>query len=301
MKSVFLAVTTSDMKEQRDTLRRDLLERGFTVVPEQMVPVVADEARKAIGDALARCEMSIHLVGKNYGFVPEGAVESLIEMQHELATERAASGGFSRLIWIPTGVQPADERQQRLLERLRADPRIKDGADLLETFFEDFRGTLHEWLLRDRKAPGEQPAAGASGGETPRVYLIADPRDGELISPWADALFDQKLEVIRPIFDGDETEIREFHEENLASCDGVLIFFGAGNELWLRRKLRELQKAAGYGRTKPRPAVGICLVGARTPEKERFRTYEAQVMPQWEGVDLASLGPFLARLKAGGA
>jgi hypothetical protein len=135
----------------------------------------------------------------------------------------------------------------------------------------------------------------------PMLYLMADQRDADAIQPWADALFEQGIEVIRPLFDGDESEIREYHEENLRLCDGVLIFYGAANELWLQRKLRELQKAPGYGRTKPKPATGVCLIGARTAEKERYRSHDVVVAPQWDGVALNALAPLLARLKAGGA
>ena len=35
----------------------------------------------------------------------------------------------------------------------------------------------------------------------------------------ADFLFDQHLETIHPVFEGDEAEIREYHEENLRACD----------------------------------------------------------------------------------
>ena len=84
-----------------------------------------------------------------------------------------------------------------------------------------------------------------------------------------DLLFREQFEVLQPLFEGDEAEIREYHEENLRTCDGVLIFYGAANEMWLRRKLRELQKSAGYGRTKPPAGGGICLLPPDTPEKER--------------------------------
>ena len=131
--------------------------------------------------------------------------------------------------------------------------------------------------------------------------MLGQARDGALLGPWVDGLFDQHLEVIQPLFEGDESDIREYYEENLANCDGVLILYGSGNELWLRRKLREVQKAAGYGRTKPQPPVAICLVGPRTPEKERFRTYEATVVPYWDGFALDPLRPFIAQLKAGGS
>ena len=150
--------------------------------------------------------------------------------------------------------------------------------------------TAIAWRLR--------PPAPAS--DVPMVSLMADQRDADALQAWADALFERGLVVIRPLFDGDESEIREYHEDNLRFCDAVLIFYGSANELWLQRKLRELQKAPGYGRTKPRPVAGVCLIGARTPEKERFRSHDAVVVPQWDGVSIDALAPFLARLKAGG-
>jgi hypothetical protein len=301
-RTVYLAETTSDLREQRDALRRDLRQQGYEVLPDQALPHEAGEAEVIIRDDLMRCRMSVHLIGKNYGLVPEGGLTSLPEMQHELATARAAERGLSRLIWIPEGLVVDDPRQKRLVERLRLDQRITDGADLLETIFEDLRTMMQDWLRR-ALAPPPSPAAPPIAGATtaPRAYLIADQRDASSLTQWADALFEDGLEVAQPIFDGDEAEIREYHEENLASCDGVLIFYGAGNELWLRRKLRELQKAPGYGRTKPKPFVGICLTGPRTPEKEHFRTHEAMVVPQWDGCALELLRPFITQLKAGGS
>jgi hypothetical protein len=295
--AVYLALTTSDLREQREALKRDLQHQGYTVLPDRVTPQVADEARSAIKEDLARTRMSIHLIGRNYGLVPEGDTISLIEIQHELATERAAAGAFSRLIWIPDGQRVDDERQRHLIEQLKLDPRVTGQADLLETFFEDLRTMMQDWLKKADAAP----VVTASSGVAPRLYMIADARDAEAIAPWAERLFEEQLEVILPIFDGDEAEIREYHEENLASCDGVLIFYGAGNELWLRRKLRELQKAAGYGRTKPQPSVGICLVAPRTPEKERLRTHEALVLPQWDGCAIEPLRPFIAQIKARGS
>jgi hypothetical protein len=78
-----------------------------------------------------------------------------------------------------------------------------------------------------------------------------------------------------------------------------VIFYGSGNELWLRRKLREIQKSPGYGRTKPLPLVCIAQIAPHSPEKDRFRSHEAIVVAQWEGVDLAGLRPFIAQLKEG--
>jgi hypothetical protein len=293
--AVYLAETTSDLREQRDALKRDLQQQGYTVLPDHPMPYIVDEAQAAIRNDLARCRMSIHPIGRKYSLVPEGGTESLIELQHELATERAMQGGFSRLLWIPDGLRVDDERQRQVIERLKQDPRIRDNADLLETFFEDLRTMMRDWL---RKSRAPQPSPPTSAAAARRLYIVADARDAAAIGGWIDPLFDQGLEVIQPMFEGDEAELREYHEENLASCDGVLIFYGTGNELWLRRKLREVQKAIGYGRSKPAPPVAVALIGPRTPEKERFRTHEAQVIPQWDGCAIDRLASYLSQVKS---
>ena len=296
--TVYLAETTSDVREQREALRRDLQQHGFRVLPDRPIPHDKTRRIPVILQDLAQSRMAIHLLGRHYGLVPEGATQSIAELQYELAAVRADQGRFSRLLWIPAGLQVDDARQRALLERVRVDPRIGNHADLLETGFEELRTAVQEWLTRDL-APVPAPDAAAEPAVAPQVYLIADQRDADRITPWADALFAEHLEIIQPIFDGDEADIRAFHEETLSSCDGCLVFYGAGNELWLRRKLREIQKSPGYGRTKRAPLVWVAQIAPHTPEKDRFRTHEATVVAQWDGVALDSLRPFVAQLKAG--
>lgn len=292
--TIFLAETTSDLREQREAIKRDLQQHGYAVLPARALPLVASELKAAVRDDLALCRMSIHLVGKRYSFVPEGSAESLLEIQNELAIERGEQGGgYSRLLWIPPGLQIEDERQRRVVEQLRLDPRIQKGADLLETSLEDLRTVIQDWL-RKTQEPAPAPCAGQSLAQ---LYLIYDQRDSNEASPWADFLFEHGFEVIHPVFEGDEAEVREYHEENLRSCDGALILYGSASECWLRRKLRELQKSAGYGRAKARPTVGIALIPPKTVEKERFRTHEAIIIPQLAGFSPDSLQPFISRLR----
>jgi hypothetical protein len=298
--AIYLAESTSDMKEEREALRRDLQQHGYRVLPETPLPLVASEAEAAVLGDLTRSRMSVHLVGRNYGVVPEGGTRSLIEMQHELATERAQGSELSRIVWLPAGQRVDDARQRELVERLRQDSRITGSADLLESSFEDLRTAVHGWLTSVPESVSHgPPVATAAGSAPPLLYLVADPRDEDAITPWGHALHDEQLEVVWPLFRGDEAEIREYHEENLRTCDGVLIFYGSGNEAWLRRKLGEIQKSPGYGRTGPAPTVGVCLLPPTTPEKERLRTHAAMLIPQWDGYAGEALRPFVSRLKEG--
>jgi len=295
--TVFLAETTSDLREQREAIKRDLQQHGYTVLPSHGLPFVKSELEAAIRDDLARSQMSIHLVGKSYSFVPEASSHSLLEIQNELAIERGDQSGFYRLLWIPPGLQVEDERQRRVMEQLRMDPRTQHAADLLETSLEDLRTVIQDRLKKPAKTAPEPSEEPASDTGLTHVYLIYDQRDADVSLPWADFLFEKNFEVIHPVFEGDEAEVREYHEENLRTCDAALILYGSASECWLRRKLRELQKSAGYGRTKATP-VAISLVPPASPEKERFRTHGAMVIPQLSGFSPDPLKPFISLLNS---
>jgi len=67
--------------------------------------------------------------------------------------------------------------------------------------------------------------------------------------------------------------------------------------LWLRRKLREVQKSAGLGRSKAMRAKGIWIAPPVTPQKTRLRTRDALVMTAAERFAPDPLQPFIQILK----
>ncbi len=297
---VYLAETSFDLREERDAVKRELMGHGYAVLPDRPLPLVGPEMEALVCEQLAGCRLSIHMVGHNYGVVPEGATLSVVALQNELAI---VTPELPRLVWMPPGLEAEDERQLNFIESLQTDARIQEGADLLETSLEDFKTAVHH-KLRPPEEPAstrEEAAAGADGAEGAdeivRVYLICDQRDGEATLAVEDALWDQGFEVIVPVFDGDEAQVRRDHEESMVGCDAALLFWGAGNELWLRRKMRELQRAAGLGRSQPMLAKAVYVAPPEDPKKARFRTREAIVIHQQGSFDQASLQPFVGQLR----
>ena len=122
------------------------------MLPGQPLPLVVDECEQAIREALAATVLSIHLVGRNYGIVPEGATQSTVVIQNELAIERAAAGDYERLIWIPEKLECDDERQLKFIDHLQTDTRIQQGADILQTHLRGIQG-------------GDEPPADQEGRE----------------------------------------------------------------------------------------------------------------------------------------
>ncbi len=304
--TVYLAETTYDLREQRDVVRRELQGYDAVVLPDRPLPLVGPECEEMVREQLARASLSIHLIGRNYGIVPEGETRSTVVLQNDLAIARSARRRVRRLIWLPDDLESEDERQIRFIDSLQTDTRIQAGADILQTSLGDFKSAMHR-RLRPPEPPKpvkEEPAQVLEPSildESPlkRIYLIYDQRDGEEPVVVTDWLFDQGFEVIQPVFEGDEAQVRRDHEENLSVCDGVLVYYGAGNELWLRAKLREVQKSAAFGRKKPITAKAILVGPPDTPVKARFRTHEALVIHQRGTFDPAAMQPFLSQLQAG--
>ncbi|NIQ59513.1 MAG: hypothetical protein GWN71_41060, partial [Gammaproteobacteria bacterium] len=88
-----LAETTGDLRDARDRLKRELLERGHVVLPDRPLPLVGPQLESAVRDCLERCVLSIHLVGSVYGLVPEGAEHSVVELQNSIAAARVEETG----------------------------------------------------------------------------------------------------------------------------------------------------------------------------------------------------------------
>jgi len=277
-KSIFLAETTADLRADRDRLRRELSERGHTVLPHESLPLDAAELESALEGYLNESDFAVHLVGGRYGLIPEGANDSIVEIQLTAASRQSRHSQLPRLIWMPTGLDPQEDRQAQLIRRVQEDSDFQCGGELVEGGLNSLKN-----LLLQRLNPPE-PARHADtvhGGKGPgRVYLICDQRDEELLEPLQDYLFDEGFEVSLPLFEGSGAEVSEAHRHNLATCDTALVFYGTVTNHWMDMKLMDLVQAAGYGRGKPWAAKAVYVAPPDDRRKARFRTHIAAVIRQ---------------------
>lgn len=278
---VYLAETTGDLAREREDVRDELRQRGYGVLPERRLPL---EERRLIEEAvradLARCSLSVHMVGPRYGSTPEDDPASVVQIQERLAAERAAAGGsLQRLLWTPPGLgTPAleitDARQKAFVETLHAG--LTAGAELLQTTLEDLKTRAVEKLaaLEKAQAAAASGPAGNRRQKLKQVYLICENRDREFVRPIRQYLFREKFEVITWL-EGDATAERltEYHRKNLRECDAALIYFGSGDEPWVRKNLEDLEKAYGYGRDEDWAASAVFVGQPPNEQKEDFLTH----------------------------
>jgi hypothetical protein len=294
--SVYLAETTLDLSVERDKIKRELQSRGYNVLPDRPLPLDAQSFEKVVRENLSKSHLSVHLIGANYGVIPEASERSVAFIQNELASERCRTSNFSRIIWMPSGLAAREPRQQQFIKYVCEDPEAQYGAEVLQTSLEDLKTVIQDKLTAPVEAKLESSTHHA---DVPyRIYLINDTQDEETVLLISDYLFDQGFEVIPSIMDGDEAQARAEHRESLLLCDAILIYYGVAGEAWLRAKLFDLRKIAGYGRTKPLLAKAIYIGAPVTPAKERFRTLEATVIKQHYEFALDVLEPFLKQISA---
>lgn len=294
-RKIFLAETSIDGKEKRETISRLLSDKGFLILPNKNLSLEIDTYRLEVESLINECELSIHIMGSNFGLVPEGTTKSKIQLQNEIAAKISSENKLQRLIWMPPEINIEDERQVNFIEELKRNENLLTGADFLIGPLEDLefaiddklKKEIKEVVIDDNDFDNDRPK---------QIYLICDQTDIEAIAPVENFLFDKGFEIIIPAFDGDQTELRLDHQENLKNCDAVLIYYGLGSDLWLRSKTRDLLKITGYGRKKPLTVKTVCIAEPFTPQKERFRSHEVKVI-SLAGNSFEALEEFIKEIK----
>ncbi len=297
LKTVYLAETTSDLADERQLVSDELLQRGYLVVPEQKLPLEeVKQTEDSIRAALAHSALSVHLVGTRYGSSPEDDSRSVVSIQEQLATEHgAANPSFLRVLWIPQGLMtPAleikDERQKAFVTQLQN--RITAGAELLQTTVEDLKTRIVEKLSPPKKTP-------MRASKLKQVYLICEDNDRSLVRPIKEYLFKQDLEVITWLDGSGADTLLDYHRKNLRECDAALVYFGNGDEPWVRKNLDDLEKAYGYGRENDWLANAIYVGAPPSLQKEDFLTHRVPyVIRNFSSFNPDDLQEFVSAVRA---
>jgi len=304
---IYLAESSYETKELRDNLRRELQNSGCEIFPNKQLPFVETSLVENVTSFLDDTELAIHLIGENYGLIPEGTQKSIVEIQNELASTFSLKNGLQRLIWMPEELQPKEERQKLFVNNIKEGGNGIQGADVIISSLESFKEIILDKITAIKTSKIKEIVT-IENEEEPKeiklkedcnikakkelngiVYLIHDLLDIDEIKIVENYLFECGLEVLVPLFEGDESDIRNDHIENLKICDAAIIYYGKANELWLRSKMRDFLKISGYGRENPIAVKAIYLGSPNTPAKDQFRSQGTDVINGLSEFPTASL------------
>jgi TIR domain len=265
---IYLAECSWDRGDDREKIRGELRATGYTVLPDQgtRMPEMEVEYVDEVERLLDRCQLSVHVVGANAGMVLNGpGRKDAVQLQNEIAARKSEERGLCRLIWLPA-VGSGQPEQQSFIDALRSKKELQRGGDLIEDNLEGFKNVLRITLEKlEAPAPTEAEAVGP-GGHT--IYLLCVAADRPATIPLRRFLKQQGLDVQLPVFEGDAATVRQTHQELLARCDAVLIFYGAGDEAWKRTTETDLQKIKSSRLGKPLSDIFTYLAAPMTGHKQ---------------------------------
>ena len=294
--TIYLADCSIDRRDDREAINADLRLHGYTVLAEVQLPTDEMTFLGELATILARCRLSIHIIGNNYGVVPDGPTErSVVFLENELAIEYSKRLGLKRIIWVPTGTKSDSPRQQEFIDLMLRDPQAQLGADVITGDLEELKAAIHAALkkIETPPPPPPRPAEDAEPG-TKLVYLICDERDRKATIPLRKFLKSQGFETNIPAFEGDAAAVRQSNQDLLSTCDAAVVFYGAGDEGWKRSVDAELRKAAGYRTSKAPLAPYTYLAEPATNDKtELVDLEEPRLIDCLTGFSEAALADFV--------
>jgi hypothetical protein len=260
-RTIYLAETSSDRDKDRTTIKDELEARNFIVLPAEPLPnKTADDYVAAARANLESAFMSIHLLGSNYGLIPENAGgKSVVQLQNELASRRSADDGlFKRVIWIPKGLVDPEEKQAEFLQNLRTDENSLLGAEMVERSLEDLKTRIVQILV---KTPPKRELDNLI-----RIYLMCDSQDDDSVEPVGRFLFEKGYEVILPPEEKGGRVLR-YHKNSLLRCDAALTIYGNAKFEWVQDRYDDVvTKVKGWGRAE---RISCSAILPTAPETRR--------------------------------
>ena len=265
--TIYLAECGDDQRDDYAALRSELMQRGYTVVPNGgVLPPIEADCRAEVERLLASSSLSVHLLGTRSGRVPGGeGANSVVEIQNELAVKHARSSSLQRVVSLPAGTfeMAVGERHRQFLADMHTSVKLQGGCELITAGLEAVKTATHAALHRIEHParPVSEVSAGCS------VYVIFDRPDLQASKPLRLALEDFAT-VLKPAFTGEPAEVREANLQNLAACDAVVIFYGNGSDYWKAAVDGDVLRARALRGGRSFQMVTTLLTGETTDDKE---------------------------------
>jgi hypothetical protein len=256
---IYLAATTPDQFENRDSIRSELSQRGFIIYPDHLFGGNSKEISVQVSEYLDKCFMSVHIMGNNYGEMIEGGEFSLIELQYRLAakrwketSEQKSENEFQRVVWLQPGLIPADERQRWFIGSFRVEDK-NIFTEFMQTPIEELKANLREKLFKF----SDSTLIDSAKVEENSVYLIYENKDVSNINNLSQYLENKGQKVYAIDYLKYTDNIVSMHYEYLSKAGSVIICDYNNQKQWIISKLKDLVKAPGYGRIHPFKAKAV--------------------------------------------
>jgi hypothetical protein len=282
--TVYLAETTKDLAEDRNSIKSELLQFNYRVLPEQPLPQDAEELTAAVRGQLQQAKLSIHLLGAGYGLRPEGEDRSVPHIQYDLAAELNQQ---SQIVWLPPGLTPKDKSQEAFITHVK-----EHSPDTWQSKLEDLKTAIQKKLQPVAPSGWDQDEDAAPVN----VCLFCHEQDlNSVRALYSHLTINEAFQVKLPL---KEAESLQNHKQLLQSSDAVILYYGSADQDWFVNIWRLIQRHSSAGRTKPILAKAIYTGQPPTIEKDLLDSGDPLVLKNYGQFTPDAIEPFVEKIRA---
>ena len=310
-RNVFLAGVSGTMEENARRIRMDLEHRGIEVLSTE--GKAWPDTKMLIDQYLKQSLLAVHLLGNSGSSAGEQFSTAVLGSLETALDYSIANPQFPIFVWCGSDDRSSsslDYVQNQLLAK--RDREVGPNTEIVQSSLEDFKSLVYDFIstrsaaqhATDRRSSETATPVVAGTGSVPELYVIYDQQDKETAKPITEFIQGTGVTVLESVFEGEQSALRNIHNDYLRRCDAALIIYGKVREPWVRMKQQDLLRAPALGRRKNLAAKGVLLCSSMTDIKSRFSAPDMMVIKDADAAEsgsrsnLAGLAPFLKMLSA---
>ncbi len=264
---VYLAQTDDSQSYDRDNIKRDLSDMGYSVVPQVLISNNYDESVEQITTMLSGASLFIHMIPASYSPYFANKSISIVEHQCNLSAKLIGDGrnDIRRIIWIPSDYDIADDKNQIFIEKIQRDLDQSHNTLVLKVTLEDLKKVYRKMLL------GED-VENVKRTELPGVYMIADS-----INDSVKTQIDSEAQAAGLKFGINYNGISyNDHLKYLASAQVVVINYTHENSQWINVKVHDVLKSPGLDTSVPNKKL-VLIKNSKDLDTSHFEQFFNEV------------------------
>jgi hypothetical protein len=287
--AVYLAEPAKGLEAEYNSIKSELLQFNYRVLPDQPLPLDAEDLASTVRRHLQEARLFVHLIGAKYGVRPDGDDRSVPHIQYDLAAELDTQ---RQIVWLPTDLTPENKNQEEFVARIK-----NHSPNYWQTKLADLQTEIQKQL--------QPPAANGweedDEGDPVNVCLYCHEEDMNSIRQlYSHLKIKEMFKVKLPL---KEAPSLQAHKQLLQASDAVLLYYGASDEEWFANIWKQIRRYLSTGRTKPLLAQAIYTGPPPSIEKDLLVSDDPVVIRNYGQFTPNDLDPFIERIRAakGGA
>jgi len=263
--NIYLAWTSSDLKESREEMSIILQKAGFNVLPAFDCPADDDTFKQRVQEELDKCVCSLHMLSGEFGRRFESDDElSFPRYQFDQARARVSQSGtdFNVFIWLdPENNRQVKPAQQQFIKSIR-------NNITKNMMFSNSNGPMQ--LVDDIRVVMMKQDAKVYDSKDTEIFFIFNQQDEMDAQAIVDRLSSEfPVETMNILPDGEDS-YRDMSTQQIPKSKLAVVYFKYAAD-WALPFIKQIWKQVG-GASSPTP---MFLVGEDDPKSNLARNFKA--------------------------